>query len=108
MGTDSSLVQSVVENNSCNFQKSRATLVRLHLAKFYDPETENQLGFWLRDVTHLDTRFLDNVIEAPVPWPFPEINDVVARTVSGWSGHHGFCGPSLDLKVTYGLQLPSI
>src|SRR6267378_1025997 len=57
-------------SNSCN-------LGSIDLAKFYDPEKRVD---WdrLREVTHLCTRFLDNVIDT-CAWPLPEINDVVTR-----------------------------
>ncbi len=70
-------------SNSCN-------LGSIDLAKFYDPA--NRVD-WdrLREVTHLCTRFLDNVIDT-CAWPLPEINDVVDAHASGGPGHHGLCG----------------
>jgi ribonucleoside-diphosphate reductase alpha chain len=80
-------------SNSCN-------LGSIDLAKFYDPETRID---WdrLREVTHLCTRFLDNVIDT-CAWPLPEINDVVTRTRPVGLGIMGFADLCLDLKVTYG------
>jgi ribonucleoside-diphosphate reductase alpha chain len=80
-------------SNSCN-------LGSIDLAKFYDPEKRVD---WdrLRDVTHLCTRFLDNVIDT-CAWPLPEINDVVTRTRPVGLGIMGFADLCLNLKVTYG------
>jgi ribonucleoside-diphosphate reductase alpha chain len=80
-------------SNSCN-------LGSIDLAKFYDPE--NRVD-WdrLREVTHLCTRFLDNVIDT-CAWPLPEIQDVVSRTRPVGLGIMGFADLCLDLKVTYG------
>src|SRR5678816_3175771 len=80
-------------SNSCN-------LGSIDLAKFYDAE---QRVDWdrLREVTHLCTRFLDNVIDT-CAWPLPEINDVVNRTRPVGLGIMGFADLCLDLKVTYG------
>jgi ribonucleoside-diphosphate reductase alpha chain len=80
-------------SNSCN-------LGSIDLAKFYDPETRVD---WdrLRDVTHLCTRFLDNVIDT-CAWPLPEINDVVHRTRPVGLGIMGFADLCLSLGVTYG------
>lgn len=80
-------------SNSCN-------LGSIDLAKFYDPETRID---WdrLREVTHLCTRFLDNVIDT-CAWPLPEINDIVTRTRPVGLGIMGFADLCLDLKVTYG------
>jgi ribonucleoside-diphosphate reductase alpha chain len=80
-------------SNSCN-------LGSIDLAKFYDAE---QRVDWdrLRDVTHLCTRFLDNVIDT-CAWPLPEINDVVNRTRPVGLGIMGFADLCLNLKVTYG------
>ena len=55
----------------------------------------------LREVTHLCTRFLDNVIDT-CAWPLPEINDVVNRTRPVGLGIMGFADLCLNLKVTYG------
>ena len=80
-------------SNSCN-------LGSIDLAKFYDAE---QRVDWdrLREVTHLCTRFLDNVIDT-CAWPLPEINDVVNRTRPVGLGIMGFADLCLNLKVTYG------
>ena len=80
-------------SNSCN-------LGSIDLNKFYDPE--NRID-WdrLRDVTHLCTRFLDNVIDT-CAWPLPEINDVVHRTRPVGLGIMGFADLCLSLNVTYG------
>src|SRR4026209_2359383 len=80
-------------SNSCN-------LGSIDLAKFYDPEKRID---WdrLRNVTHLCTRFLDNVIDT-CAWPLPEINDVVHRTRPVGLGIMGFADLCLNLSVTYG------
>jgi len=80
-------------SNSCN-------LGSIDLNKFYDPEMRVD---WdrLREVTHLCTRFLDNVIDT-CAWPLPEINDVVNRTRPVGLGIMGFADLCLNLKVTYG------
>ncbi len=80
-------------SNSCN-------LGSIDLNKFYDPETRVD---WerLREVTHLCTRFLDNVIDT-CAWPLPEINDVVNRTRPVGLGIMGFADLCLNLKVSYG------
>lgn len=80
-------------SNSCN-------LGSIDLNKFYD--AENRVD-WdrLREVTHLCTRFLDNVIDT-CAWPLPEINDVVTRTRPVGLGIMGFADLCLSLKVTYG------
>jgi ribonucleoside-diphosphate reductase alpha chain len=80
-------------SNSCN-------LGSIDLNKFYDPE---QRVDWdrLREVTHLCTRFLDNVIDT-CAWPLPEINDVVHRTRPVGLGIMGFADLCLNLKVVYG------
>ena len=80
-------------SNSCN-------LGSIDLNKFYDPEKRID---WdrLRDVTHLCTRFLDNVIDT-CAWPLPEINDVVHRTRPVGLGIMGFADLCLNLQVTYG------
>src|SRR6267142_1042819 len=79
--------------NSCN-------LGSIDVAKFYD--RENRLD-WdrLAEVTHLCTRFLDNVIDT-CAWPLPEINDVVKRTRPVGLGIMGFADLCLNLKITYG------
>jgi ribonucleoside-diphosphate reductase alpha chain len=80
-------------SNSCN-------LGSIDLNKFYD--RENRVD-WdrLREVTHLCTRFLDNVIDT-CAWPLPEINDVVTRTRPVGLGIMGFADLCLNLNVTYG------
>jgi ribonucleoside-diphosphate reductase alpha chain len=80
-------------SNSCN-------LGSIDLNKFYDPETRVD---WdrLREVTHLCTRFLDNVIDT-CAWPLPEINDVVSRTRPVGLGIMGFADLCLSLNVMYG------
>jgi ribonucleoside-diphosphate reductase alpha chain len=80
-------------SNSCN-------LGSIDLAKFYD--SEKRIDFdRLREVTHLCTRFLDNVIDT-CAWPLPEINDVVTRTRPVGLGIMGFADLCLNLNVTYG------
>src|SRR2546429_2367470 len=80
-------------SNSCN-------LGSIDLNKFYDAEKRVD---WdrLREVTHLCTRFLDNVIDT-CAWPLPEINDVVKRTRPVGLGIMGFADLCLNLNVTYG------
>ena len=80
-------------SNSCN-------LGSIDLAKFYDPA--NRID-WdrLREVTHLCTRFLDNVIDT-CAWPLPEINDVVTRTRPVGLGIMGFADLCVNMNVTYG------
>ena len=80
-------------SNSCN-------LGSIDLAKFYDPA--NRVD-WdrLREVTHLCTRFLDNVIDT-CAWPLPEINDVVTRTRPVGLGIMGFADLCVNMNVTYG------
>jgi ribonucleoside-diphosphate reductase alpha chain len=80
-------------SNSCN-------LGSIDLNKFYD--ADNRVD-WdrLREVTHLCTRFLDNVIDT-CAWPLPEINDVVTRTRPVGLGIMGFADLCLNLNVTYG------
>jgi ribonucleoside-diphosphate reductase alpha chain len=80
-------------SNSCN-------LGSIDLAKFYDATTRVD---WdrLREVTHLSTRFLDNVIDT-CTWPLPEIEDTVKRTRPVGLGIMGFADLCLNLKITYG------
>src|SRR5437588_4933783 len=79
--------------NSCN-------LGSIDVNKFYN--RENRLD-WdrLAEVTHLCTRFLDNVIDT-CAWPLPEINDVVKRTRPVGLGIMGFADLCLNLKISYG------
>ena len=80
-------------SNSCN-------LGSIDLAKFYDPANRvdwDRLG----EVTHLCTRFLDNVIDT-CAWPLPEINDVVTRTRPVGLGIMGFADLCVSLNITYG------
>src|SRR5262245_55136290 len=79
--------------NSCN-------LGSIDVNKFYN--RENRLD-WdrLAEVTHLCTRFLDNVIDT-CAWPLSEINDVVKRTRPVGLGIMGFADLCLNLKITYG------
>ena len=81
-------------SNSCN-------LGSIDLAKFYDAANDRIDWDRLRDVTHLSTRFLDNVIDT-CAWPLPEINDVVHRTRPVGLGIMGFADLCLNLKITYG------
>ncbi len=80
-------------SNSCN-------LGSIDVAKFYDPEHRID---WerLREVTHMCTRFLDNVIDT-CAWPLPEIDDVVKRTRPVGLGIMGFADLCLYLQITYG------
>ena len=80
-------------SNSCN-------LGSIDVNKFFD--VEHRLD-WnrLREVTHLCTRFLDNVIDT-CAWPLPEIKDVVHRTRPVGLGIMGFADLCLNLKITYG------
>ncbi|MDH3530480.1 MAG: hypothetical protein OEQ28_13025, partial [Acidobacteriota bacterium] len=55
----------------------------------------------LAHVTHLTTRFLDNVVDAG-HFPLPEIDDVVKRTRPVGLGIMGFADLCLKLKVAYG------
>ncbi len=87
-------------NNSCN-------LGSIDLAKFYqeagDGMNADECINWekLAHVTHLCTRFLDNVVDAGY-FPLPEIDDVVKRTRPVGLGIMGFADLCLKLKVTYG------
>lgn len=89
-------------NNSCN-------LGSIDVAKFYhrsdagaDPETGIEWDRLAR-VTHLCTRFLDNVVDAG-HFPLPEIDDVVKRTRPVGLGIMGFADLCLNLGITYGEQ----
>jgi ribonucleoside-diphosphate reductase alpha chain len=79
-------------NNSCN-------LGSIDVAKFCDG---NEIE-WdrLADVTHLSTRFLDNVVDAG-HFPLREIDDVVKRTRPVGLGIMGFADLCLKLGVVYG------
>ncbi|MEA2172811.1 MAG: ribonucleoside-diphosphate reductase alpha chain [Blastocatellia bacterium] len=87
-------------SNSCN-------LGSIDLSKFYikveDGTDPIKCIDWdrLRDVTHLSTRFLDNVIDT-CAWPLPEIDKVVKRTRPVGLGIMGFADLCLNLNVTYG------
>jgi ribonucleoside-diphosphate reductase alpha chain len=87
-------------SNSCN-------LGSIDLAKFYvkagDGTDPHRCVDWdrLREVTHLCTRFLDNVIDT-CTWPLPEIEEVVKRTRPVGLGIMGFADLCLNLKITYG------
>ncbi len=89
-------------NNSCN-------LGSIDLSKFYrengDGTNADECINWekLAHVTHLCTRFLDNVVDAG-HFPLPEIDDVVKRTRPVGLGIMGFADLCLKLKVTYGEQ----
>jgi len=84
-------------NNSCN-------LGSIDVAKFYKPLDDGG-GYvdWesLARVTHICTRFLDNVVDAG-HFPLPAIDDVVKRTRPVGLGIMGFADLCLRLGVTYG------
>jgi ribonucleoside-diphosphate reductase alpha chain len=79
-------------NNSCN-------LGSIDVAKFHDGSDIE----WerLAKVTHLCTRFLDNVVDAG-HFPLAEIDDVVKRTRPVGLGIMGFADLCLKLGITYG------
>lgn len=81
-------------NNSCN-------LGSIDVAKFCSAGEID----WSRlaRVTHLCTRFLDNVIDAGY-FPLPEIADVVRRTRPVGLGIMGFADLCIALNVTYGSE----
>ncbi len=87
-------------NNSCN-------LGSIDLSKFYVPggdgtSVEENIDWEkLAHVTHLCTRFLDNVVDAG-HFPLAEIDDVVKRTRPVGLGIMGFADLCLKLKVSYG------
>ncbi len=87
-------------SNSCN-------LGSIDLSKFYVKAGEgtdpDRCIEWdrLREVTHLCTRFLDNVIDT-CTWPLPEIEKVVKRTRPVGLGIMGFADLCLKLQVVYG------
>ena len=79
-------------NNSCN-------LGSIDVAKFY---TDGEVD-WdnLARVTHLCTRFLDNVVDAGY-FPLPAIDDVVKRTRPVGLGIMGFADLCLKFGISYG------
>ncbi|HEV8593367.1 MAG TPA: adenosylcobalamin-dependent ribonucleoside-diphosphate reductase [Pyrinomonadaceae bacterium] len=81
-------------NNSCN-------LGSIDVAKFFSEESIE----WdrLASVTHLCTRFLDNVVDAG-HFPLPAIDDVVKRTRPVGLGIMGFADLCLRLGITYGSE----
>jgi len=87
-------------NNSCN-------LGSIDVAKFYtksgDGTDVEECIEWnrLARVTHLCTRFLDNVVDAG-HFPLKEIDDVVKRTRPVGLGIMGFADLCLRLGITYG------
>ncbi|MFV0388696.1 MAG: adenosylcobalamin-dependent ribonucleoside-diphosphate reductase [Pyrinomonadaceae bacterium] len=89
-------------NNSCN-------LGSIDLSKFFNGDggetnAEESINWEkLAHVTHMCTRFLDNVIDAG-HFPLPEIDDVVQRTRPVGLGIMGFADLCLKMGVTYGEQ----
>ncbi len=85
-------------NNSCN-------LGSIDVAKFYrEPSGDADSNIdWARlaEVTHISTRFLDNVVDAG-HFPLPEIDDVVKRTRPVGLGIMGFADLCLKMGVVYG------
>lgn len=84
-------------NNSCN-------LGSIDVAKFFKKLDDGNVAVdWerLSHVTHLSTKFLDNVVDAG-HFPLPEIDDVVKRTRPVGLGIMGFADLCLKLGVTYG------
>ncbi|HYJ90424.1 MAG TPA: adenosylcobalamin-dependent ribonucleoside-diphosphate reductase [Pyrinomonadaceae bacterium] len=84
-------------NNSCN-------LGSVDVAKFFNEGSDIDGSIdWdrLADVTHICTRFLDNVIDAG-HFPLPQIDDVVKRTRPVGLGIMGCADLCLKLGVTYG------
>ena len=81
-------------NNSCN-------LGSIDVAKFFRDDGIE----WdrLASVTHLCTRFLDNVVDAG-HFPLPAIDDVVKRTRPVGLGIMGFADLCLRLGITYGSE----
>jgi ribonucleoside-diphosphate reductase alpha chain len=81
-------------NNSCN-------LGSIDVAKFFSGDGIE----WdrLATVTHLCTRFLDNVVDAG-HFPLPAIDDVVKRTRPVGLGIMGFADLCLRLGITYGSE----
>src|SRR4051794_7179591 len=84
-------------NNSCN-------LGSIDVAKFFNNghSIDGSID-WdrLANVTHICTRFLDNVIDAG-HFPLADIDDVVKRTRPVGLGIMGFADLCLDLGITYG------
>lgn len=84
-------------NNSCN-------LGSIDVAKFFrgGSDVDDSIE-WdrLAAVTHVCTRFLDNVIDAG-HFPLPQIDDVVKRTRPVGLGIMGFADLCLKLGITYG------
>jgi ribonucleoside-diphosphate reductase alpha chain len=87
-------------NNSCN-------LGSIDVAKFCSADgvgidIDHDID-WdrLADVTHVSTRFLDNVVDAG-HFPLPAIDDVVKRTRPVGLGIMGFADLCLKLGITYG------
>ena len=79
-------------NNSCN-------LGSIDVAKFLNG---NEIDWGrLANVTHLCTRFLDNVVDAG-HFPLKEIDDVVKRTRPVGLGIMGFADLCLKLGIIYG------
>ncbi len=89
-------------NNSCN-------LGSIDVAKFYEKKGDgtnaDECINWdkLAHVTHLCTRFLDNVIDTGY-FPLDAIDDVVKRTRPVGLGIMGFADLCLALKATYGSE----
>ncbi|MBX3290977.1 MAG: adenosylcobalamin-dependent ribonucleoside-diphosphate reductase [Acidobacteria bacterium] len=83
-------------NNSCN-------LGSIDTAKFFAAAADGGSIDWdrLAGITHLCTRFLDNVVDAG-HFPLPEIDDVVKRTRPVGLGIMGFADLCLKMGVTYG------
>jgi ribonucleoside-diphosphate reductase alpha chain len=83
-------------NNSCN-------LGSIDVAKFTRSSEDGVEIDWdrLAKVTHVCTRFLDNVIDTG-HFPLKEIDDVVKRTRPVGLGIMGFADLCLKLGVTYG------
>ena len=79
--------------NSCNTGS-------IDVAKFYHLEKRIDWNY-LREVTHICTRFLDNVL-ATCGLPAPEIADMVHRTRPIGLGIMGFADLCLNLNITYG------
>ena len=81
-------------NTSCN-------LGSIDVAKFCSEDNGEIEWERLARVTHLCTRFLDNVVDAG-HFPLPEIDDVVKRTRPVGLGIMGFADLCLRLGITYG------